>query len=270
MRQSAEWSEARAPFPATPRRLYYNNSTRAQAIDEYNWFYAAAPAGSGTCGTTVPPCITPLTVDADFDNYIVPTDAAFDLGFILSNDPRPFYAHVTNLVGGANALAYPLLEKILGTYRAAFTTATPVVNLTLTQAADQLIQQQQWATDKNTVTGYVLNGAVTITNGTGHSVPFTAPVGSTIAGATLEPYGGEVSAWLTAGSKTGTVLDNALGRHRPGVPIRRGPHHDHRRFGHADGDRVVHRRTSRRARGHHQPGHSHDHDHRDRGGRQCG
>ena len=196
--------------PRHPTALYYNAPTRAQSVDEYNWFYAAAPAGSGACGTTVPPCITPLTVDADFDNYIVPTDTAFDLGFILSNDPRPFYAHVSNLVGGANAVAYPLLNSILGTYRAAFTTATPVVNLTLTQAADQLIHQQQWTTDKNTVTGYVLNGAVTITNGTGHSVPFTAPVGSTIAGATLEPYGGEVSAWLTAGSKTGTVLDNAL------------------------------------------------------------
>jgi hypothetical protein len=196
--------------PRHPTALYYNAPTRAQSVDEYNWFYAAAPAGSGACGTTVPPCITPLTVDADFDNYIVPTDTAFDMGFILSNDPRPFYAHVTNLIGGANAVAYPLLNKILGTYRAAYTTATPVVNLTLTQAADQLLKQQQWTTDKNTVTGYVLNGAVSITNTTGHSAPFTAPVGSTIASTTLQPYGGEVSAWLAAGSTTGTVLDNAL------------------------------------------------------------
>ena len=47
------------------------------------------------------PCIAPLNrPDSQFDSYIVPTDAAFDLGFILSNDPRPFYAHVTNLVDG--------------------------------------------------------------------------------------------------------------------------------------------------------------------------
>jgi hypothetical protein len=191
--------------PRHPTALYYNNSTRAQAVDEYNWFYAPAPAG--TCTAT---CITPLTLDTDFDNFIVPTDAAFDLGFILSNDPRPFYAHVTNLVGGANALAYPLLNKILSTYRAAYTAATPVVNLTLTQAADQLVKQQQWAIDKGVVTGYVQNGVISITNTTGHSVPFTAPVGSTIANTTLQPYGGEVSAWLAPGSTTGTVLDNPL------------------------------------------------------------
>ncbi len=195
--------------PRHPTALYYNTSTRAQAIDEYNWFYAAAPDGSGICGTTVPPCITPLTVPADFDNFIVPTDAAFDLGFILSNDPRPFYAHVTNLAG--DRLAYPLLDKILGTYRAAFTAATPVVNLTLTQAADQLVKQQQWAIDKATVSGYVQNGVISITNAPNHAVPFTAPVGSTIVGTTLQPYGGEVSAWLNAATTaTGTVPDNAL------------------------------------------------------------
>ncbi|HEX2783653.1 MAG TPA: hypothetical protein VHN36_08710, partial [Ilumatobacteraceae bacterium] len=191
--------------PRHPTALFYNTSTRAQAIDEYNWFYAAAPAG--TCTTT---CLaTPLTLDSEFDSYIVPRDTAFDMGFIMSNDPRPFYAHVTNLIGGSNALAYPLLNSILNTYRAAFTTATPVVNLTLTQAADQLVKQKQWTTDKNVVSGYVINGAVTITNATGHPAPFTAPVGSTIANTTLQPYGGEVSAWLAAGNTTGTVPNTA-------------------------------------------------------------
>ena len=180
--------------PRHPTALYYNTSTKAQAIDEYNWFYAAAPAGSGACGTTVPPCITPLTLATDFENVIVPRDTAFDMGFMMSNDPRPFYAHVSNLTG--DRLAYYLLNSILGAYRAAFTTATPVVNLTLTQAADQLVKQQQWATDKNVVSGYVLDGAVTITNTTGHPAPFTAPAGSTIANTTLQPYGGEASAWV--------------------------------------------------------------------------
>jgi hypothetical protein len=190
-------------IPRHPTALYYNTATKAQAIDEYNWFYAAAPAGSGACGTTVPPCITPLTLDSQFDSYIVPTDTAFDLGFILSNDPRPFYAHVSNMTG--DRLAYYLLDAILNTYRSAFTAATPVVNLTLTQAADQLVRQQQWTTDRNTVTGFVQNGAISITNSTGHVVPFTAPAGSTIVGNTLASYGGESSGWLTAGPKTGTL-----------------------------------------------------------------
>ncbi len=200
-------------IPRHPTALYYNTATRAQAVDEYNWFYTTlADGGSGTCGTdpNIPPCIHPLLTDAGFDEYIVPTDAAFDLGFILSNDPRPFYAHVSNLVGGQQALAYPLLEKILGTLRTVFTAATGVVNLTLTEAADQLVRQQRWAIDSAAVSGYVQNGAISITNGTGGAVPFTAPVGSTIVGTTFESYGGESSAWLTAGPKTGALPAPAL------------------------------------------------------------
>ena len=195
-------------IPRHPTALFYNTATRAQAIDEYNWFYAPAPDGQCTAF-----CITPLTVDSQFDSYIVPTDAAFDLGFILSNDPRPFYAHVTNLVGGVSALAYPLLNTILATYRNAFAPSAPVMNLTLTQAATQLARQQQWDSlvsnnivgDVNSVTGFVQNGAISITNTTGHVVPFTAPTGSTVVGNTLESYGGESSAWLAAGSPTGTL-----------------------------------------------------------------
>ncbi|MGZ4701124.1 MAG: beta strand repeat-containing protein [Ilumatobacteraceae bacterium] len=187
-------------IPRHPTALFYNTATRAQAIDEYNWFYAPAPDGQCTAN-----CITKLTVDSDFDQFIVPRDAAFDLGFILSNDPRPFYAHVTNLVGGASALAYPLLESILGTYRNAFAPSAPVMNLTLTQAATQLSRQQQWTTDSALVSGYVQNGAISITNTTGHVVPFTAPTGSTVVGNTFESYGGESSAWLAAGSPTGTL-----------------------------------------------------------------
>ena len=252
--------------PAPSDRAYYNAATRAQAVDEYNWFYAAAPAGSGSCGTTAPPCIAPLTSDADFDNYIVPTDAAFDLGFILSNDPRPFYAHVTNLVGDrwrtpARQHPGPVPHRLHARHT--------LVNLTLTQAVDQLMNQQQWATDNNTVTGYVLNGAVTITNS--RATPYHSPLprvddrrgdARTLRGRSLR--------LAHRRFEDGHGTRQHAGRHRPGVPIGRGPHHDHRRFGHADCDRVVHRRTSRRARGHHQPGHSHDHDHRDRGGRQCG
>ena len=195
--------------PRHPTALYYNTSTRAQAVDEYNWFYTSlADGGSGLCGTTVPPCIAPLDPATGFTSYIVPTDTAFDLGFILSNDPRPFYAHTSNLTG--DRLAYNLLDSILGTYRAAFTTSTPLVNQTLTQAATELSRQQQWVTDSSLVTGFLQNGQVNIINSTGHVVPFTAPKGTTIVGNALEPYGGESSAWLTSGSKTGALPTTSL------------------------------------------------------------
>ncbi len=169
-------------------------------------YTSRANGGSGYCedNPATATCIAPLDPATGFTSYIVPTDAAFDLSFILSNDPRPFYAHTSNMTD--DRLLYPLLESILGTYRAAFTPATPLVNLTLTQAATVLNEQKQWATTgADAVTGYVQNGQITVTNTAGVSVPITAPAGTTINGATLESYGGEVSGWLAPGSTTGTV-----------------------------------------------------------------
>ena len=198
-------------IPRHPTALYYNTSTRAQAVDEYNWLYTSrANGGSGYCedNPATATCIPPLDPATGFTSYIVPTDAAFDLNFILSNDPRPFYAHTSNLTG--DRLAYNLLDAILGNYNAAFTPATPLVNMTLTQASTELLRQTQWTTDINSVTGYVQNGQVSISNSTGHVVPFTVPTGTTIGGNALESYGGESSAWLTSGPKTGALPTTSL------------------------------------------------------------
>jgi Putative Ig domain len=198
--------------PRHPTALYYNTSTQAAAVDEYNWLYTTrADGGSGYCedNPTTATCIAPLDPATGFTSYIAPSDAKFDLGFILSNDPRPFYAHVTNMTG--DRLLYPLLGTILSTYRAAFTPATPLVNLTLTQAATALARQTKWATtDIAAVSGYVQNGQITVTNPGAVPVPITAPTGTTIAGATLESYGGEVSGWLNSGTTTVTPIPSVL------------------------------------------------------------
>lgn len=190
--------------PRHPTILYYNAATQAQAIDEYNTIYPSTP-------------VDPVT---GFTGTMIPNDAGYDLGFILSNDPRPFYAHTTNLTG--ERLAYYLLDAILGTYRGVFADSADVVNLTLTQAATMLTRQQQWEIfpnstttntylgDANSVVGYVQNGVVSISNSTGHPVPFTAPTGSTTSAASLQPYGGEFSAWLAAGNQTVNVPSSTL------------------------------------------------------------
>jgi hypothetical protein len=194
-------------IPRHPTALYYNTATQAQAVDEYNWLYTTrANGGSGYCedNPATATCIAPLDPSTGFTSYIVPTDAAFALRFILSNDPRPFYAHTSNMTG--DRLLYNLLENILGTYRAAYTPATPVVNLSLTQASTELDRQTTWAaTGSSSVTGYVQAGQVTISNPAGVAVPFTAPAGTIVNGTALLPYGGEVSAWLAPGSTTGTL-----------------------------------------------------------------
>ncbi len=195
-------------IPRHPTALYYNTETQAQAVDEYNWLYnTVANGGGGYCESnpTTATCLpAPLDPATGFTSYIVPTDAAYDLHFILSNDPRPFYAHTSNLTG--DRLAYNLLDAILGTYRAAFTPDTPLVELTLNQASTALVRQTQWAsTGSSSVTGYVQNDQITISNPSGVAVPFTAPAGTTVIGSVLQPYGGEVSGWLAPASTTGSL-----------------------------------------------------------------
>jgi hypothetical protein len=189
--------------PRHPVAVYYNASTVAEEVDEYNWFYnTRANGGSGYCedNPATATCLTVPLTTADFTGHIVPTDASNDLRFITSNDPRPFYAHVSNLTG-PDYLGLTLIDAILTRYRASFSTATPPVNLTLTQASDILTKQQGWATNgmaaSPAVTGYLENGTVKITNPTGAPAPLTVPPATTVNGTPFgESYGGERSGWI--------------------------------------------------------------------------
>lgn len=198
--------------PRHPTALYYNTATRAEAVDEYNWLYTTrANGGSGYCedNPATATCIAPLDPATGFTNYIVPNDVAYNLSFILANDPRPFYAHTSNMT--SERIMYPLLESILGRYRAAFTDATPLLNLTLTQATTALDLQTRWASSGvGSVSASVTNGVISIVNPTGLAVPITAPAGTTVVGATLQPYGGEISGWVTGGSIAGTIPASQL------------------------------------------------------------
>lgn len=197
--------------PRHPTALYYNTSTAAAAVDEYNWLYTSrVDGGGGYCddNPATATCIAPLDPATGFAGYIVPTDAAYDLGFVLSNDPRPFYAHTSNLTG--DRLLYPLLDTMLFGYRATHATNAPVVNLTLTQAATALQRQATWASDRDVVTAYTDGNLVTIVNPTGHPVPVTLPTNSSVAGAQLQSYGGELSAWLTGSTLAATLPTTQL------------------------------------------------------------
>jgi hypothetical protein len=192
--------------PRHPTAVYYNTATTAQAVDEYNWLYTSrSNGGSGYCedNPATATCIDPLGPSGYLD-YIIPTDAAFDLHFILSNDPRPFYAHTSNLT--SDRILYPLLDSILATYRAAFAASAPLVNLTLTQASRELADQTQWAangmSESPQVAAYVQQGQVVVTNNGGGAVPITVPEGASVPGVTLESYGGERSAWLAPAANT--------------------------------------------------------------------
>jgi hypothetical protein len=189
--------------PRHPVAVYYNVSTVGEEVDEYNWFYnTRANGGSGYCedNPATATCLTAPLTSADFASYVVPMDAANDLRFITSNDPRPFYAHVSNLTG-PDYLGLKLLSSILGQYRTVFTADTPLVNVSLAEASDVLTKQQDWAASgmgaNPAVTGYLENGSVTVANSTGKPAPLTVPTGATVNGNSFgEAYGGELSGWV--------------------------------------------------------------------------
>ena len=201
--------------PRHPTILYYNAATIAQEVDEFNWLYTTrANGGSGYCedNPTVATCVAPLD-QAGFMSTIIPNDAAFNLGFILSNDPRPFYAHTSNM--GGDRTIYPLVETILNMYRAAFAPSAPLQNLTLTEVSQTFAQQSAWAASgmsaAPSASASITSGTITIRNSGNTPVPLTAPSGTTVAGTTLEAYGGEVSGWVPAAPSTTGVV--------PGAPV---------------------------------------------------
>ena len=179
-------------LPRYPMNLYFNVAKAAEMTDEYNWVYTSkANGGGGNCEINpLSTCITPLTAGTGYKDVIVPQEAQIDMTHILNNDPRPHYVHQSNLA--EDRLLYPMLEKILGDYRAWFADNTPLVNPTMTEAGRELTRAAAWNTVKNTTTAYVVGNVVKIESAKTIDVPLTLPAGSTFGTA----YSGVKSAWL--------------------------------------------------------------------------
>ncbi|MFF2145551.1 hypothetical protein [Kitasatospora sp. NPDC058190] len=201
--------------PRHPINVFYNVSTQPDEVSEYNWLYTSkANGGSGNCeaNPTTTTCITPLDLNTGWASYVLPMQEKITLGYVLSNDPRPFFMHQSNLTD--DRLALQTLTGILSTYRGWFTPDTPVVNQTLTDAGATLQQQTAWqqTLTAGTVSGYIQGGAVTVQGPAGSTVPVTVPAGTTVTGGAAfgSVYGGEQSGYLTLGAApTGLTLTSA-------------------------------------------------------------
>jgi hypothetical protein len=206
--------------PRHPMNIYYNVATVAEEVDEYNWIYTRrADGGSGVCESNpASTCITPLGADG-FTTHIVPTEVRIAFDHLVGVDPRPHYAHQSNIT--EDRVLYPVLDALLARYAQIYTAATPVVNPRMTAVGQQMRRQELWraAVAARTVTGYRRGTTVTVVN-TGASaidVPVTAPAGSRVTKLDLlgieiagdqfgEAYGGQRSAWRNlARSKAFTV-----------------------------------------------------------------
>ncbi|MCS0605179.1 hypothetical protein NX794_28795 [Streptomyces sp. LP11] len=193
--------------PRYPMNVYYNVGTKAEMADEYNWIYTAkADGGSGVCednptSTCLP---TPLDTATGFTDTIVPAEARTDLGHVLGNDPRPHYAHQSNLA--EDRLLYPVLDRVLADYQALFADNTPIVNLRQSAIGAELKSRATWqsALDAGKVTAYRVGDTVTATAPSGTQIPLTAPEGTRrqqILGTTTfgTPYAGQRTSWTTPG-----------------------------------------------------------------------
>ncbi len=205
--------------PRHPLNIFYNVSTQADEVDEYNWLYTtAADGGSGICeNNPVSTCISPLSTSDGFSSYIVPVESGIVYGHVVSGDPAPHYAHQSNLAG--DGILYPVLNSVLNRYRATYTSTAPVLNPRLTDVSVQQNRSAAWKTALGSVEAYLQNGHVTVVNqGAGSlAVPLTVPTGTRIVtgsvlgidvlgGSYGTPYGPENSNWTTLGAGTQLVL----------------------------------------------------------------
>ncbi|MEP6463554.1 MAG: fibronectin type III domain-containing protein, partial [Frankiaceae bacterium] len=190
-------------IPRHPMNIFYNTATYQELISEYNWIYTTrANGGSGLCedNPTTSTCITPLAAGSNaeaqqsYTSYLQPLEIRNALKYALTNDPRPFYAHQTNLAEDGNL--YPVVTGVLDAYRAVYNDpSTPLVHLDMTGQSAALARMNAWAPAEASATGYLDASGIHVP-GAGPAVPVTVPTGTT--GATLESYAGERSGWLTS------------------------------------------------------------------------
>ncbi|MFF7165077.1 hypothetical protein ACFZBP_27540 [Streptomyces sp. NPDC008086] len=189
--------------PRYPMNVYYNVGTEEEMVDEYNWIYTStADGGSGICATNpASTCLdAPLDPATGYGAYIVPLEARTALGHAISNDPRPHYAHQSNLA--EDRTLYPVLDKVLTDYQSLFADNTPVENLAQSAIGTELQRRATWQTAvaNGSVTAYRIGRTVTVKAPNGTLIPVTAPEGTTkqlLLGTSAfgTPYAGSRSAW---------------------------------------------------------------------------
>ena len=211
--------------PRHPINIYYNASTEAQEVDEYNTLYEPPSMGGQCVASSTTTCETAPATFADIVDSVV----SGMMQNMLGNDPRPSYVHQTNIMGQPPAgpatsgtppttadttgdgLLYSVLNPLLAEYDSYFSTLTPYEQPTLGAIGDVLGEQTAWsaAESAGTVTASETDGAVTVANtGSGAvAVPITAPTGTTVNGAAFgQAYGGTLSAWTSVPGSGSTTL----------------------------------------------------------------
>jgi hypothetical protein len=181
-RESAQRAIGNAlTVPRYPMNIFYNVATAAEEVDEYNWIYTSrADGGSGICedNPQTSTCIAPLSTTTGFTSYIAPIEVQNATQHLLGNDPRPHFAHQSNLT--EDKILYPVLDGVLAKYNAAFAANTPLLHSALSESGTVLRQADLWRTNKAAVTAYAVGNTVTVQSSAAGAidVPMTMPEGT--------------------------------------------------------------------------------------------
>jgi hypothetical protein len=215
--------------PRHPVNIFYNTSTEAQEVDEYNTLYLP-PSLGGTCvPSDTNTCLTAPATFADIVNSVV----SGMLQNMLSNDPEPTYVHQTNIMGTpppgpatsgtppntpdttGDGLLYSVLNPLLAEYHSYFTAAAPYQQPTLGGIGAIESEQSAWqaALSSGDVTATQSGSTITVTNNgsSAVAVPLSAPLGSSIDSHEVgQQYGGSSSGWETV-QPGGTLTVDTVG-----------------------------------------------------------
>jgi hypothetical protein len=199
-------------LPRYPTNVYYNVSTWADQLDEYDWLYlssTAAPLGRGNCASSATTtCFTTPVTQAQF----VDREASAIVRRMLGNDPRPHYGHQANLMSGSaepdvpvgtgvnnrgEGILYAVIGEALNRYRAYF--KVPFEQPGMIALTQEMKRQSAWSSTTDAqASGYIQDGKVTLVSTVSREVPITG----TTAG---EVYGGQRSGWLAVAGGTRTL-----------------------------------------------------------------
>jgi hypothetical protein len=172
--------------PRHPTNIYYNTSTMAEQLDEYNYLYLPPSLGGSCVDTATTTC---FTAPASWETY-VQRESDGMLSHILNNDPRPHYVHQSNLTG--DGILYVVGNRMLFQYRKFMKPA--IENGSFTEMAEALTRASAWtsAREAGLVQAYLQDDLITL-----QSIS-PEPVAVPISGATLgADYGGTRSGWQT-------------------------------------------------------------------------
>jgi hypothetical protein len=199
-------------IPRYPTNIYYNASTEAQEVDEFNTLYTPVADGGKCVNTSTTTC---RTAPANFAQVVSDVDTGM-FQHVMGNDPRPHYFHQTNIMGSpppgpatigtppatspstGDGLFYSVLNPLLEEYEAFFN--TPIEQPTMAQIGQLLAEQSAWsaAVSTNQVSGYIEGNQISLQNtGTAINIPLTGVTG------VGSVYGGIQSGWTSLAATGG-------------------------------------------------------------------